>query len=181
MLAGVCHLLGVRMVFDSDFDSCHGEDPTIIRSLLESEEAFAQLVSERNELEPSWGFKWPGRWENYPLYEKWLREPMYLSIWKDPVSVTRRRFGTSQHGWMRKLRNTARQMQGRINDAYRLQVPLMTFSYHKAIMAPGRFIREVGEAIGIEPTWQDVARIGQWIQPNLEGPKAKYPKLAEFL
>jgi hypothetical protein len=180
MLAGVLELLGVPMVVDADFDQMRGEDPEIIRTLQTDEEAFRAEVEKRNAKYESWGFKWPGRREYWPLFQECLREPVFLTIWKDPVSVTRRRFGKSNARLLGKLRNTARQMQSAIDTAYKLQMPMTMFSYCKAVQTPGAFIKTVAGLAGVEWTWDQVARIGQYIQPNVAGPRAPYASMREY-
>jgi hypothetical protein len=97
------------------------------------------------------------------------------------VSVTRRRFGKSNARWLKKLRNTMRQMQRSIDAAYKLHVPMVTFSYDKAVQMPGVFIKCVAELSGIEWEWDQIARIGQYIQPNVAGPRKPYPSIKDYL
>jgi hypothetical protein len=177
MLAGVLEMLGVPMV-NEHYDEAKWEDLEVVEALWAGEDAFAALVEQRNATHERWGFKWPGRWQFWTLMDKYLREPVYLSIWKDPVSVTRRRFGNSNARWILKLRNTMRQMQRSIDTAHKLQVPMVTFSYDKSVQMPGIFVKTVAELAGVK---RFSLKIAAYIQPNLAGVRAPYPPIKEFM
>ena len=105
MLAGICHILGVPMV-GADYKPHKMEDLEVARAIRD-EGRFARLVEQRNGQHEAWGFKMAGAWK-FPNSLAHLREPVYLAIYKDPVSVTARRFGLSTTA---KLANTLEQMK----------------------------------------------------------------------
>ena len=181
MLSGVLEMLGIPMVGDH-FDKKRWEDLEIREALDGGGDAFGAVVEKRNAAHDTWGFKRCGVWKQASFLDVRLRDPVYLAIYKDPISVTRRRFGTSNdRRLLGKVRSTIRQMHESINGICAAKIPVTMFSYHQALMLPGVFIRRVGATIGIEPTWEQVARIGQYIQPNVTGPRKPYPLVQEYL
>lgn len=180
MLAGICEILGVPMIGDN-YHEWKWEDHGVIEAIGDGDNSFASLVNERNNKFDMWGFKYPGAWKFMPMLKSYLRNPVYMAIYKDPVSVTRRRFGTSDARFLRKLLNTARQMQQSINGIRNCGEPVMVFSYHKAIVKPRRFVLDVVETIGVEPRVANVETAVKFIQPNTGGPRRRYRDIEPFI
>ena len=183
MLAGVLEILGVPMVGEN-YHRMKWEDHDIIAALKdENEEQFAALVAERNAQHSTWGFKYPGAWKFMPLLKTYLRNPVYLGIFKDPISVTRRRFGKSEDRFLRKVRNTIRQYKNAIDGIYACGIPIHFFSYQKAIASPYKFVLELIEVAGLDID-EDDERIGKavkYIQPNDLGPRRRYPSVEQWI
>ena len=179
MVAGICEILGVPMVL-GDHHRIKWEDHSVIEAIQQGEGAFAALVERRSHL-AAWGFKYPGAWK-FPEALAHLRNPVYLAIYKDPVSVTRRRFGTSEDRAMKKLRNTMRQMMKSINALYyTFGQPVHVLSYQKAIIAPEAFVREIAIAIGLDGGNALINKAAEYIQPNTGGPRKRYPEIESWI
>lgn len=174
MLAGICQLLGVPMV-GNDYKEDKLEDQEIIRA-FQDEWAFIKLVSQRDAEHRIWGFKYPGAWKFASLL-RLLRDPIYFAIFKDPVSVTRRRFGTDNYHLAWKARNTAAGFVNSLDGMSSMSQPVHLLSYERAIAAPEAFVCEVADLIGIEVGDETIVRAAAYIRPNITGPKARYPKL----
>ena len=181
MLAGICEILGIPMVGDH-YTVSKWEDLEVIEILQSGDEqAWADLVAQRNEQHEAWGFKYPGAWQYLPLLQRTLRDPVYLAIWRDAQSVTRRRFGRSQRNWRGKLRNTIRQQRNSMEGIHKARVPVHHLSYLDAVLEPQRFIRHVARLVGKEPTEAEVAWIAQYIQPNRGKARAPYPEVEPWI
>ena len=183
MVAGICEILAVPMVIGSHHPM-KWEDADIIDTLhtRQDEVAFATLVRERDKQYNNWGFKLPGAWKYAAWLKKYLRNPVYLAIYKDPVSVTRRRFGKSQDLWLRKVRNTVRQQKESIDGIYASCLrPMYALSYHKAIITPVLFVQEIATAIGFKGDEELLNKAAEYIQPNKGGPTARYPEIKTWI
>lgn len=179
MVAGICEILGVPMVGDN-YDAMKWEDLDVLKALAD-EQQFALLVAERNARHSVWGFKRVGAWL-FPEALAHLRSPVYLAIYKDPVSVTRRRFGASDARLMKKLRNTMHQMMKSINAFYyTFGHPVHTLSYHKAVVTPEAFVQEVAEVIGFGGDKALRDKAAAYIQPNATGkPRVRYADIESW-
>jgi len=185
MVAGICEILGVPMVIGPlHYHPMKQEDSDIIEVLYTQpdETAFAALVEERNAKYDSWGFKLPGAWKQAAWLKKYLRDPLYIVIYKDLVSVTRRRFGKSRSRWLRKIRNTARQQKASTDGIYKAKLnPLLILSYHRAVILPKLFVRKIATAIGFNGDDDLLDKAVEYIQPNLEGPRKWYPEVGPWV
>lgn len=175
MLAGVCEILGVPMV-GARYKERKWEDQDVIAAIRDRT-AFAQLVARRDAAHERWGFKFAGAW----LFADSLvvlRDPVYLAIYKDPVSVTARRFNAVT---ISKLANTLRQMRDSVHGINDAGLDVRWLSYHQAVVTPAAFVVEVAHAIDIPPTPAQVDRAVAFIRPNRGGPLAPYPEVAKWL
>ena len=176
MVAGIYELLGVPMV-GARRKERKWEDLEVVAALRD-EERFAAAVAERDAAHEVWGFKSPGAWLVAPWLGQHLRDPLYLAILKDPVSVTYRRFGAvTPH----KVENTVEQMRRSVWGLRVSRLPVEWLSYQEAVLAPRRFVRHLAELAGLRPTAMQVDRAVDWIQPNVTGDRRPYPLVSEHL
>lgn len=180
MLAGMLEIFGVPMV-NERYQEWKLEDWEVIDAIKAGDDAFATIVAERNERCGTWGFKWPGVWKFEPMISDHLRNPVYLAIYKDVVSVTRRRFGKSGRCWLKKVRNTARQIRKSVDGICATGLPVHTLSYHYAIIKPEKFVQQLVDATGLDVDQETFNKAVQYIQPNTQGPKRKYPKVDPWI
>jgi len=131
---------------------------------------FAWLVATKPRL---WGFKYPGAWKFSPLLIAYLKDPIYLAIYKEPVSVTMRRFERVNAD---KLRNTIRQMEDSIDGIIKSGLPVHFLSYQVAITEPVAFASRLADMVGIAAPKTRLNAIERYVQPGIG-----YPLLSEFL
>jgi hypothetical protein len=170
MLAGVLEILGIPMV-GPRYRPLKWEDLDVIESLRD-EQRFALLVAQRHKEHAIWGFKYPGAWKFAPLLERYLDDPVYLAIFKEPVSVTGRRFNAVT---LNKLGNTLEQMRLAAEGMRATGWPIHLLSYHRATVAPLAFVTELMQVTGIRTTPGRVDAAVRFIQPNPEGGRRPYP------
>jgi len=168
MVAGCLELMGVPMV-GREYKPDKWEDQAVVDALRD-EAVFAWMVATKPDL---WGFKYPGAWKFAPLLKKHLRNPVYFAIYKEPVSVTVRRFGSVNAD---KLRNTIRQMEDSIDGIIASGLPVRFLSYQNVISAPRAFAARLASLIGISVTKEQMDAIEQYVQPG-----AGYPSLEDLL
>jgi len=169
MVAGVFQLLGVPMVGDR-YDAAKWEDLEVIKA-LQDESAFAWLVANKPDL---WGFKYPGAWKFAPMLKTHLRDPVYFAIYKEPVSVTMRRFGGAAGPG--RVRDTIQQMEASINGIIESRLPVHFLSYQIAITAPRAFASRLANLAGLSVNKSQMDAIARYVQPG-----AGYPSLESLL
>ena len=176
MLAGICEILGVPMVGDY-YKPMKWEDREIVLS-LQDEDTFAALVKERNSTYEKWGFKYPGAWKFMHILKRHLAAPVYLAIFKDPVTVTRRRFHTVT---IDKLCNTLVQMKAALDGMKATGEPIHILSYHQATVVPLEFVTRVINIIEVYPTNGQIDCAVQFITPRWGGSRKKYPSVEKWI
>jgi len=145
------------------------EDQDIIGA-LQDESAFAWLVANKPDL---WGFKYPGAWKFAPMLKAHLHDAVYFAIYKGPVGVSIRRFGSVN---ARKLQDTIQQMNASIEGIISSGLPVHFLSYEFAITAPRAFAARLATQIGISVSKAQMDAIEQYVQPG-----AGYPSLKALL
>ena len=177
MVAGICQILGVPMV-GAGYDAEKWEDPEKRSALRKDQEAFGVIVCQRNAQHDTWGFKSVGAWKQAASLKTYLRNPVYLAIYKDIVSVTVRRFGGVT---VNKLLNTALQMKTSLDGIQACGLPVRLLSYHRAIISPVEFVQGLAGRIGIEANSVQVDRAAAYIQPNRGSQKDRYPEVEPWV
>ena len=174
MLTGILHILGVSM-FDEDKPTYRTlEDKDFVSAFLEDD--FADFVNRRNDKYPMWGFKYYGRRKQLSWMKKYLENPIYLAIFKNPVNVSRRRYGFTSR---RRLRNILIEMKEFVNTTIRYNLPVYILSYADACIDPERFVKELIEIVDIAPSDEQIAKAVAYIQPNTTTTASKkYPEFS---
>lgn len=181
MLAGILEILGVPMV-GGRHHTRKWEDHDIIEGLRRNDtKKFTEEVAKRDAKHKVWGFKCVGAWRYFDVMDQHLTNPVYLAIFKDPVSVTYRRWQGDKNDFVRKVRNTLNQMKESINEIYNSGRPTHLYSYTKAIVVPKMFIRRLVGDIGLEVTEGEMDRAAAYIQPNVGYAPKMYPSIKDHL
>jgi hypothetical protein len=157
MVAGVLERLGVPMVLSRGRKD-KLEDLDVYAALPDAGK-FSNLVQRRGDL--AWGFKCPGAWK-YPGSLALLPDPVFVAIYKDPVSVTLRRFGTISGG---KLAQTCRWMADNVRGINESGLPVHWLSYLEAVRKPGQFTAQLAQLAGTNVTGGQMDAILEWIFP----------------
>lgn len=177
MLTGIYHILGVPMWFKHPNRMTY-EDLDLTGSMTYPKE-FAREVAKRNEKFDLWGFKQPGAWKYADIFKENLIDPLYLAIFKDPVSLTRRRYKgevTPFH-----LERTFELYQWSIDGIIKSELPVTFLGYLDAITQPERFVRRCAELAELEASEAAIRRAVDWITPNKGKATDDYPELKEWM
>jgi hypothetical protein len=169
MVAGLLEILGVPMV-GGQYKPMKWEDLEVIRA-LQNRDRFAALVEKRAESCDLWGFKYPGAWKFAAILEQVLTDAVYLAIFKDPVSVTARRFNSVS---MSKLANTINAMKRGIDGMAATNLPIHLLFYHQATVAPRDFVCRLMGLTDVLPTPGQVDAAVAFIKPDTD-PQRTYP------
>jgi len=167
MLTGIIQILGVSMVEDGYVG--HSREDNEIRNAAKAyrkrgdTDSLKEVIDRKNKEKDVWGFKLINLWATDIIFEH-LRNPIYLLILKDPVSVTKRRLSRCDRG---RLSNTLKRM---IRAVKLTPIDTHFISYLDAIVAPREFVCNIAEIIGIEPTEEQIDRAIKFIQPRIGYP-----------
>lgn len=145
MTAMVLERIGVPMLFRYG-NRKKLEDREVIDALL-CGETFPALVEHRSGF--TWGFKYPGAWKFAPLLQEYIPDAVYVAIYKDPVSVTYRRFGSIGGG---KLAKTTLWMLDNIEGLNASGLDVHWLSYRDAIVGPCGFVGRLAGLAGVSVT-----------------------------
>lgn len=174
MLAGILHLLGVPMwlkVYDPTKLEC-----LEVQSAVNNEQWFMAYARARNEEQETWGFKMCGAWRYGRLFKNHLDNPIYFVIYKDPVTVSKRRFNKDVITRF-MLRGTLNQMIESIQGIYDEGLPVNILSYQDAVLKPQWFVNHILSIIRINPPENAIDNAMSFIQPNLGSQDNPYPEL----
>ena len=160
MLAGCLEILGVPMV-GASYDPERWEDREVVQAMRD-EHSFAEYVAERNQ-HKVWGFKYPGAWLWADMLEKYLIDPIYFAIYKDPVSVAWRRANGISTG---VVLNTMNQMQDSVSGISASGLHCYWLSYHRAITDPHSFIAYIVRLARLDTTEEQVLKAADYIKPG---------------
>jgi len=89
-----------------------------------------------------------------------LVDPVYLAIYKDPVSVTLRRHGTICGA---RLARTTRWMAENIAGINKSGLDVHWLSYSRAVARPERFVHELAKLAGMDATQEQIDAAVGWI------------------
>ena len=81
MAAGMLRALGINM---GDRAGLNHEDPMF---LVDEHDKLRRRIQTRNRDNPVWGFKVPKASLHLPFYEKTLRNPYYVVVYRNPLSI----------------------------------------------------------------------------------------------
>jgi hypothetical protein len=158
MLSGVIHRLGIPMV-QANYRTHESrvEDADVLAA-LSSEATFKELCKERQGTD--WGFKHPGAWR-FEWMPQYLADPVYFAIYKEPISVTWRKYkqidGISLLSTLDRMRRSVMGIEHR-------QLPCHYLSYWEAVKSPIVFTRILAAALRLEVDDWTMRHAAEWIQ-----------------
>jgi hypothetical protein len=159
MLAGLVHRLGIPMVRDNcRLDKMEDLD---IRDALQKEADFARLVQERSGAD--WGFKWSELARFAAWFKAYLENPIYLAIYKDPVSIAWRRH---QEINAKTALDSVLRMRDSLTRIIGSGLPVHILSYTEAVTSPLVFVRRLASIIRVDADERTIAHAATYIQPG---------------
>ncbi len=160
MLAECLQHLGVPMTLGGDRGHC--EDAGIAHALRKQAWFEAEVATRSGR---TWGFKHPGAWR-FARYFECLEAPVYLAIYKDPVTVARRypyqdaTLTEPQH-----IHQTASRMMGSLAGMLSSGLPVRYLSYLDAVRDPYAFTVDLVKICGLGVTEKQVYAASSSIKP----------------
>jgi hypothetical protein len=129
-------------------------------------EVICRVAESRNERFKRWGFKRPLVIKHDAIIEKYLRNPRYVLIFRDPLAVAMRNSLSLGMAVPNGLGLFNQQFMEIVTFMQRNTSPKFLVSYEKALQDPQGFVVALARFCGINP--QKTASMQQFIKPNDE-------------
>lgn len=165
MVAAIMRALGLDM--GNDRCGLNHEDPWF---LTEDHELLAERIRMRDEENKVWGFKVPKSTLHWRYYEKQLRNPHFIIVFRNPAAVA--------DSWMQ--RRTTNNYSSVFKHVMRYYVescrcmteskaPIMTVNYERACAQQDEVIEGISNFLGIDVDQSDVSKARQVITGDGQG------------
>ncbi len=102
-----------------------------------------EYIRNQNNKYNIWGFKRPGAYYYIDKYVHQLRNPIYIVPFKDLLAMSLRKNISIDMDFSFALKETMKQSNELIQFLDRTKVPMILFSYEKAILNPSYFVNEI--------------------------------------
>ena len=142
MVAGICQRCGIDMGTDLPKNL---EDQDFVNKPLEQ---MIETIGVRNSEKPVWGWKFPRAGSYLPELEKSIRNPLFIVVWRDVLSVAAR--GIKNTGEMTKSLRIAHNIQTQNLDfVTSTSAPVLHVSYEKSIRTPVSLAEDIQAFTGV--------------------------------
>lgn len=121
------------------------------------EERFARLCRLRDAGHDVWGFKNPGFRDLLPLWEKHLRNPRVIFIFRDILAIAMRNHLALDMDVLEALGLATRSYDKALRRLSESQCPALLLSYEKCLAAPDEAVQRIGEFCGVSLSAAGVA------------------------
>lgn len=146
MIARCLHALGVPM---GDKLSAVYEDVVVSRAMEGGTlEQVREVVAQRNAQHPRWGFKRPAAIHFIERYERELRNPRYIVVFRDVLAIANRNRISIEQDLLQGLRTAAQEYQTLVELVSALRRPTLLVSYEKALLEPEAFVEAMAAFTG---------------------------------
>ncbi|MEI6160488.1 MAG: hypothetical protein WCP77_11675 [Roseococcus sp.] len=159
-IASVAHHLGIPLG-----QSRPRYEDRRLRKLLLGEEPdedrvkLAETIRAREAAHDLWGWKLPGIVQHFDLVDSLVRRPLYVMVFKDPLSMSMRRVKRGDARLVGGLQASVLYTQRMVSFLASTQRECLLVSFEKAIRKQGDLIRTLAELTGIPVTLERVAEI----------------------
>lgn len=157
-VASVAHHLGIPLGKSQP----RYEDRKLRRLLIGDEPDHAKLaetIREREAASPLWGWKLPGIVQHFDLVDSLVQRPIYVMVFKDPLSIAMRKFNRGDQRLVGGLQSALLYAQRMVNFIATTERECILVSFEKAVRKQGDFIRTLASVTGIPVDDARVAEI----------------------
>jgi len=136
-----------------------------LRSLLLGEEMdedrskLAKAIRERENRGSLWGWKMPAIVQHLDLVDGLVQQPIYVMIFKDPLSIGLRNLGLGRHDLAGSVRASLIHMRAMVEFVHTTERECILVSFDKADRRPSELIRTLADVAGLKVTDEQVAEI----------------------
>lgn len=99
-----------------------------------------------------WGWKLPGIIQHVDLVDRLVRRPVYVLVFKDPLSIAMRRGQLGDGPILPRIRDALRFSEQMLGFLARTDRECVLVSYDKASRNPAGFIRTLADVVGLPMT-----------------------------
>jgi hypothetical protein len=157
-VASVAHHLGIPLGKSQP----RYEDRKLRQLLIGDEPNHAKLaetIREREANSALWGWKLPGIVQHFDLVDSMVQRPIYVIVFKDPLSIAMRKFNRGDQRLVGGLQSALLYAQRMVNFIATTERECVLVSFEKAVRKQGDFIRTLASLTGIEVDDARVAEI----------------------
>lgn len=149
MAAGVLRALGISMGARAGLNH---EDPGFLR---DDPEQLKKAIRTRNQMNPAWGFKVPKASLQLPFYEENLRNPFYVVVYRNSLSVVDSWQQRGAGDALNVLDRIATYQSAILQHMRTSKAPVLLINYERAVAddtSIGQMVEEMAQFAGIELT-----------------------------
>ncbi len=149
MAAGVLRALGVPM---GDHAGLNHEDPVFLTDDLEKQR---RNIRTRNKQHEMWGFKVPKASLQLPFYEETLRNPFYVVVYRNSLSVVDSWRQRGAGDTVNVLARIGKYQNALLEMVRTTRSPVLFINYERAVAdedSKARLVEEVASFVGIDLT-----------------------------
>lgn len=163
MVSRVLSELGVFM--GARLTERSNEDADVRQFVKEQNEAqFERLCRMRDAAHAVWGFKSPGFRDHLAGWEKHLRNPRIIFIFRDLLAIALRNQLSMNTDVLEALALATRGYAKALKQIEQCNAPFLLLSYEKCMENPGRAVQRIGEFCGVALTPEIVESVKQTIR-----------------
>ena len=160
MVAGVCRALGLDM---GDKNGLNHEDPQF---LTDSKNLLKERIKIRNQFSKVWGFKAPKASKKLSFYQKNLRNPHFIFIYRNSIAVA--------DSWIKRNAGNMTDVLSRILDYHSAQLelirntkcPVMIINYERVVSSKenqNSFVNNLSHFLRLEPSDDQISAASSMI------------------
>ncbi|TKF30064.1 sulfotransferase domain-containing protein [Enterovibrio norvegicus] len=140
------------------------EDIDIRNAVLNNdEELFNKICRKRNGEYQKWGFKLPGFRSYINTYDKNIKNPRYIIVFRDIMAISMRNNISMGGETVKAMRDSVTSYQQLVERISKSNYPLMLVSYEKVLCNPTLSCEEIARFCGVKINNEDVVKIASTI------------------
>lgn len=164
VVAGTLHALGVFM---GEAHSPVFEDLRLSLAFeKQSKESFKSVVESYNQKSNSWAWKRPSSLNGLNMIAKTVRNPYFIFVFRDFVSISNRNTLSMQQGFKEGLVNALEDYTKIVKFIKKTNYPSLFVSSEKAVSSKENFVEAVSEFCQLTPTQQQKNKALTFISPD---------------
>lgn len=149
LAAGILSALGVPM--GTQVDDPIFEDGVLTRAIRSGRtKNFRNVITQYNALWNIWGFKQPSAKRFLMRKASSLRNPMFLMIVKDAVSICSRKNDLYGYDYVQTMRSVLKSYDEQIRFLSKKRYPALVISYEKLVSNPAPFLDHICSFFGLD-------------------------------
>lgn len=135
----------------------------------ETVEGIKRLISVRSSKYSVWGWKDPGTITHINELKDSLRNPFYMSIYRDPYAIAQSESQRNDRQVDIGLKMAMEQLQKLTEFNTRYLSQKIQLSYEKVLLAPRKTVEDIISFLGLSPSRKQVANAVKYISPGKYG------------
>ena len=170
-VTGVLRILGVNMGEEMAENCKKANEDVAWAEVGKDFDQMKALADRRDRENDIWGWKDPSLINYLPTIHRFLSNPRYIFVYRDPVAVARRQvkdYRTSRLKYEERIRH--HQECNYVMTSFMIAHPdthILSVSYEKLLTDTGNIVNEIAEYVGLPVSDRAYANCISYVQPNL--------------